>query len=121
MSDKTQEEKPFWKSVKFYYALMAIAAFLALVFTGTLTVTTDQAINFILTIFGINVGSHAATNISAIIGQFFGRNGSVTALAPATEELLPNMEIDAPMPPVKPSEDRTTPIETPVPRDVDES
>jgi dipeptide/tripeptide permease len=75
-------EKPFWKSVKFYYALLAIGAFLALVLTGTLTVTTEQAMNFILTVFGFNVGAHALTNISAVIGQFFGRNGQ----APVEEE-----------------------------------
>lgn len=73
MSEKKENgDKPFWKSVKFYYALIAVGAFLALVLTGTLTVSTEQATNFILTIFGFNVGAHALTNISAIIGQFFG-------------------------------------------------
>jgi len=87
MAEKQNGEKPFWKSVKFYYALIAVGAFLALVLTGTLTVTTEQAINFILTVFGFNVGAHALTNISAIIGQFFGRRDG-TSIEPMIEATL---------------------------------
>jgi len=106
MADKKNVEKPFWKSVKFYYALMAIGAFLAIVLTGTMTFTPEQTIDFILTLFGINVGAHALTNISAVIGQFFGKNARPTEIV--EREIVHES-----------SDDRITPIETPVPKGVD--
>lgn len=119
MSKNADGEKPFWQSTKFYYALIAVGAFLVLALTGTMEFTPEQTINFILGIFGFNVGAHALTNISAVIGQFFGRN--VRPPIAATAELLPHMDIDVPIPPTKSSDednDRITPIETPIPRGV---
>jgi len=94
---KENGDKPFWKSTKFVYALIAVAAFLALALTGTMTFTSDETIKFLLGVFGINVSAHALTNISAIVGQFFGRGGTVTPLAAATEELSSeaNITVDA--------------------------
>lgn len=63
---------PFWQSTKFIYAVIAVAAFLALALTGTMTFTSEQSIEFLLGILGINVGAHTLTNVSAIVGQFFG-------------------------------------------------
>lgn len=105
MPEKKDGEKPFWHSVKFYYALMAIGAFLAIVLTGTMTFTPEQTLEFILTLFGINVGAHALTNISAVIGQFFGNKGTEVSVE---REIVHES-----------SDDRITPIETPVPKDVD--
>jgi len=76
MSDNGHESKPLWKSTKFIYALVAVAAFLALALTGTMAFTPEQTINFLLGVFGINVSAHALTNVSAIIGQFFGKRGT---------------------------------------------
>lgn len=104
MAENKNGEKPFWKTTKFYYALMALGAFLALALTGTMVFTPEQTINFILTLFGINVSAHALTNISAVIGQFFGKNGNQQVVE---REIVHETR-----------EEATTPVETPVPKEV---
>ena len=74
MSDqKNGKEGRFWESRKFWYAVIAVGAFLALALTGTMTFTEEQTINFLLGLFGINIGAHALTDISSVIGMFFGK------------------------------------------------
>jgi hypothetical protein len=108
MSEKKSEEnKPFWQSTKFIYAVLALAAFLALTLSGTVVFTPEQTMNFLLGIFGINVGAHATTNIAAIIGQFFGKKGTEVSVE---RDIEPVVDEDA----------RITPVETPVPRGKDE-
>lgn len=87
MVENKNGEKPIWRTTKFYYALMALGAFLALALSGTMVFTSEQTIDFILTLFGINVGAHALTNISAVIGQFFGRNEKVVEREIVHEEV----------------------------------
>ena len=75
MANEAEASGAFWLSKKFWYAIIAVAVFLVLALTGTMTFTADQTINFILMIFGINVGAHTATDVASVIGQFFGRLG----------------------------------------------
>ena len=87
MSEKKENgDKPFWKSTKFVYAVLALGAFLALALTGTMAFTPEQTIQFLLGVFGINVSAHALTNISAIVGQFFGRNDKEQMVQKPDEE-----------------------------------
>jgi hypothetical protein len=112
----------FWMSRKFWYAMAALGAFLALTLTGTMVFTSEQTINFILAVFGINVGAHALTDISSIIGHFFGSGNETAESAEIelfeefddeSEEFDDESEEDD-----EEDDDRPTPNETPIPRGV---
>jgi hypothetical protein len=77
----------FWTSRKFWYAVLATITFLVLAVTGTVEFTNEQVMTFILTLLGVTVGSHAATDIGAqIAGAIANRNPQ--ALAAAVSEAL---------------------------------
>lgn len=78
----TVKEKPFWLRTKFWYAVIAAAIFLALALTETVVFTSNETLTFILGLLGINVTGHAATDIAAIIGTFFGRREPETDADP---------------------------------------
>ena len=78
---QNDKSAPFWLSRKFWYAVMATAAFLALAITNTVEFSSDQVMTFILALLGITVGGHAATDIGAQIAHAIAGNAK-----PATEE-----------------------------------
>ena len=82
---QSDKSAPFWLSRKFWYAVMATAAFLALAITETVHFSSDQVMTFILALLGITVGGHAATDIGAQIAQAIAGNAKPT-LSEAGEE-----------------------------------
>jgi len=82
----TKQEGPFWTSRKFWYAVLAVGAFLALALTGTMQFTSGEAITVILSMLGINVGAHTTTDVAAIVGKFFGRTEQPSEPEPEPED-----------------------------------
>jgi TM2 domain-containing membrane protein YozV len=61
------KEQPIWKSKKFIYSALAAATFVVLGVTGANEFSNGEVLTFILSLLGLNVGSHAATDIASIL------------------------------------------------------
>lgn len=69
MSQK--DSGPFYMGKKFWYTVIATGVFVALAVTGTVAFSSTEVMTFVLSLLGINIGAHTATDITGIIRQIF--------------------------------------------------